>query len=545
MSSRTRALILLVVAVAGVAVIITATWSYGPGQPRDSAWYISAARGLCSGDGFVKYDGEPFSDYPPLLPALLAAFGFLGVEPAVTARFANAVFYAAAVTIAAGWVLREMKSSALAVTGLVAVFLAIPLLRVSVQVVSEPLFVVCVLLCLVSMGRYLRDGGARWIGLSAAFASLACLTRYAGLPLVLSSGLVLLAGGRGSLTRRIRQAIAFVFISCVPTGLWLVRNHVVTGQLTGPRPAAVRDLATNLELTVETVSAWVLPRPLAPTWRFALLGVAAVFLAVALVTLVRRRRHTLASVMPMLAFAVVYPASLLISARVVRFAPPSPRIYSPLYLPLVLLALAVADGTCQLPARAWMRKGVAAVLTVLLALWLVYPAARAVYFVRGYLRDGAGGFTNRKWLNSGLVQAVRRSAREDAPHSNEPEALYLWLGRRARLAPRRVAATSPGRPNELEAFQGLVVREGGGTLLWLADRPGREYCYTPEEIARVVRLAPVASFPEGTVYRMAVDEETRVKPEPASATHKLFSLTNAITSSRSAVASPTHVSAAP
>ena len=77
---------------AGTAVL-AATMRYGPGVSPDSAMYVAAARSLLDGAGFVGYDGLPVAFWPPLYPAVLAAFGALGPDVVAVARWLGALVF--------------------------------------------------------------------------------------------------------------------------------------------------------------------------------------------------------------------------------------------------------------------------------------------------------------------------------------------------------------------------------------------------------------------------------------------------------------------
>src|SRR5438105_674402 len=57
-----------------LVALLLAAWStsrYGDGVSPDSAHYIGAARSLAAGQG-LRFNGEPFSHWPPLYTLILA-----------------------------------------------------------------------------------------------------------------------------------------------------------------------------------------------------------------------------------------------------------------------------------------------------------------------------------------------------------------------------------------------------------------------------------------------------------------------------------------
>jgi hypothetical protein len=128
------------------------------------------------------------------------------------------------------------------------------------QYVSEGLFVLLALLCLVQTLRYSgSSSAANLVGL-AALSSAACLTRYIGLFwLVPIAGAQIAFASLRSARQRAAHLGGFLFITLLPAGLWMWDAYRRTGNLTGmdrfePRAFPRRtDLDFNLFYTVKTL----------------------------------------------------------------------------------------------------------------------------------------------------------------------------------------------------------------------------------------------------------------------------------------------------
>jgi hypothetical protein len=79
--------ILCVLGVIGSMMVNYGTGKYGIGVSPDSVGYISTAQSLLNRTGFHLFNGEPFVQWPPLYPLLLAALGLLGINPLVGAKY--------------------------------------------------------------------------------------------------------------------------------------------------------------------------------------------------------------------------------------------------------------------------------------------------------------------------------------------------------------------------------------------------------------------------------------------------------------------------
>src|SRR5438105_13261793 len=100
------ALLQLPLAAAGFLLVLLATSRYGAGLSPDSAAYVSTARHLAAGKGYTLYSGEPYVDWGPLFPTVLAACGRLGLDPIPAARWVNAAVFGLILGVAGGWLRR-------------------------------------------------------------------------------------------------------------------------------------------------------------------------------------------------------------------------------------------------------------------------------------------------------------------------------------------------------------------------------------------------------------------------------------------------------
>src|SRR5262245_17419589 len=120
----------LALCLAGICLILIATARYGVGLTPDSACYISVARNLVAGNGLIPDTSVPFVEWPPLFPLLLALAAWLGLDPIVAARLLNALAFGLILLVSSLWMQRNIRSRLLALTGSVAVLLAVPVQEV-------------------------------------------------------------------------------------------------------------------------------------------------------------------------------------------------------------------------------------------------------------------------------------------------------------------------------------------------------------------------------------------------------------------------------
>ncbi|HET6348634.1 MAG TPA: glycosyltransferase family 39 protein, partial [Candidatus Krumholzibacteria bacterium] len=280
MAPRTAFSILVVLALAAAVTVMVSTSLYGPGMTTVAGDYLFAARSLTQGNGFVQQDGSLYLDYPPLFPIVLAPAVALGVDPAVAARWFNAVCLALIVFLPSLWLLRHLRWRALAIFGGCIFLVSLPLLDVAVMAFPEPLLVLLVLLTLWALWRYAECGRRGWYLTAAMLAALCCLTRYLGAGVILAGAVVVLVSGGQRAGRRLINAIGFGFLALLPTALWFFRNAIVSSSAWGDRAAASVTLAHNIFLAFNMMTSWFMPERVPTPLRIGVLALACGLLGV-------------------------------------------------------------------------------------------------------------------------------------------------------------------------------------------------------------------------------------------------------------------------
>ncbi len=217
----------------GAGLVLLRQASYGPSMGWDAVNYVVTARNLLVGDGFVDLGG-PLVAWPPLYPAMLAGGGLLGFDPYAVAGPLNALIFGLTILVAGWWLRRHLRSRFLWMWGCISIALAFPLVEAASEAMSEPAFVLFVTLSLAQIDAHLDGRGRASLILAAAFAALACLTRYMGVSLILAAVPMLLAT-RVAPREKMKRIAVYALIAAAPVALWMLRNFLVAGSATGAR----------------------------------------------------------------------------------------------------------------------------------------------------------------------------------------------------------------------------------------------------------------------------------------------------------------------
>ena len=449
-----------IVALAAAASLFVAcgTWKFGIGWSPDSIQFVSAARNLVTGDGHFAGANLP-AFWPPLFMVVLAVPGVFGVGPVVTAGVLNPVILGLICLVAGLWFLRVTGAPRLSVAITVIIALSIPLARVASMIWTEPLFILLTVLSLIYVVRFIEEDAPRYLYLSAALASLACLTRYAGVALVGSTLLVLLVAGRRTLPRTMAKMAVYAAIAAVPLGFWLLRNWLLTDTLTGWRNPAQFSVVYNLVRTAGTLAIWAVPFARGAAERAAdsadyqtdlawggavsasaFAGIALAVLAAARLLRGSSGEHGLrgSAVLRELGspffgvlscYVGVYVAFIVAAASTVRINAIGDRLLAPVFVPVVLAAALVATRLAKELAKPPSRR---------LGRWLAWAGAA---YVAAHVACYAPEM--KRWFDSLHVSQVDLPGRRDQQQPGREQGEVP--GGRAQRRARRVRVADNSR----------------------------------------------------------------------------------------------------
>src|SRR5215211_1262345 len=245
----------LLISVIGVILVLQAT-PEGAGLSDDSIAYIAGARSMLAGRGYREAwlaSNQPVTHFPPAFPAVLAFFGFLGIDPLHAARFVNAFlfFLSAGLLGILAWRMTPSLTAGLVLTGLFV--LCGDLLQVHAVAMSEPLFIFLSLLSFWMFDLYFERDQHWWLGACATFVGMAYLTRYSGLALV-ATFVVALFILHKSWKQKLVSSATFV-AGTLPWILgWTIRNKLVAENVTNRTLVWHPITAENLHVGLRTVA---------------------------------------------------------------------------------------------------------------------------------------------------------------------------------------------------------------------------------------------------------------------------------------------------
>jgi hypothetical protein len=464
-------LLLFLLAVAGTFLVLKAT-PEGLSLSDDSIAYIAGARSMLAGNGYREAwlaSNGPVTHFPPGFSSVLAFFGLFGLDPLRGTRLVNALLFGLNTGLL-GILVWRMTPSLTAGLVIAALFVTSgEMLQVHTAAMSEPLFIFLSLCAFWNFDLYFERppssvgrgiaGEWWWLVASAAFSGMAYLTRYAGLALV-ATFIVAIVVLRSTWRKRF-TSIGIFLAGFLPFALgWAIRNRIVADNVTNRVFAWHPVTADNIRVGVRVFSELFIP---VDTWRMEILKqtgliegmiiivLGAVFVwttvnawryiqrprqAAALERGGKESREVVSFTTGLYIFA--YLASIVASMTMFDAATKFKlRILAPVFVGLLILLVALGI---------WMRKKYRPLVAVALVIVLgfsVYKQANTF----AHLSQSGLGYASFQWYDSEAMAYLRKLPDDIKIYTNQPAAVYLYVGRGAYVLPDRYdSATAQVRP---------------------------------------------------------------------------------------------------
>jgi hypothetical protein len=435
---------------------------HGPGLVSDSAAYIGGADSLLSGHGYSRLSGggeyRPITHFPPAFSILIAGISLAGFETQQAAGLAvNALFGMNAVLVGLS-LLVATRSRLFSLLGASLFAVNALFIRAHSFTMSEPLFIFLGLLGFLLFSQYYKNRQVAWLAGAGLVMSLASLTRFVGLALIITSLLVIILLAV-SLSKGLKEIGVFTS-GWLPLVLaWGVRNQIATGFSSNRQVSWHPALWEKYQVGIDRLWSWLLPDRFAAimhnnpvVFNIVLAGLG-FGLATALFIVWKNSKA--------LAEPRMWTGSML-SLWFVH------AVYLFVYTAAIVGTITLLDGSTSFENRIlapaltsllilvtifwywlWQSKimVVRLVLLVVIAVFSARFISDSLLTVTNLKADGQG-YSTRVWRESETMQVIREMPVETVIYSNEQTGIYLLTRRGSYAAP------SPWDPVLMEPRQG-------------------------------------------------------------------------------------------
>ena len=507
-------LLIVLIAGLGTANILVRTAPYGAEIDTDATALLSTALNFLAGEGWRDFTGEPLTLCPPLLPLLLAAGGWVGIEPLVAGRLIYAAAFGLTILAAGCWLRSNLRSRWLVLAATAIIAASEPLNYWAPRLRSSPLFVLPALLALIQLAAFLNRRTAASLWWAAVFTALAALTRYPGVTLIAAGVLILLP------LARLRHTLIFGAISSLPLLAVLARNWAVTGDLTqatGDRTGTLspsgQSLADGVRQIVDVFHEWtVLPNAPDGFTYLLWLAVAATVLASAVVILRALRPDQKAApayfrlgpAIPFGGFVLTYLVFMVVIVPLTVEQVINTRYLLPIYVPLLLTAVFLLDRFLSI-AASW----IGAIRYSLAALVLLATLAHVGFSTGENLRRTAKVwdvgheqdwmYNTPYWQQSetlNYIRSLRDNRVEGRVYSNKKSLAWFADG-----------TVAPGKYLSIPREMGWPKIEAGAHIVWFDKFYHRSFLsYDDTDLRLLPGVETVAELADGVVFRRTAYE---------------------------------------
>jgi hypothetical protein len=523
-SERSKIAALLLLQLLWGIVLWFSISKYGVGVSTDSIHMLFGGMNWWAGSGLTSYDGSFLILWPPLYPLMLGlVHGLSGLSMIASANALQAAAYAGvSICLAVLCVRIFPRRYALAGAACLLSDIGVVVLTSFDTAGSDYLQLFLILLFVLLTGKYITAGSPASYASMAVVAMLAMLNRYLGLAVLGTAILCLLVQAGRTLRKRLADS-AVLATTLLPTAVWFG----VTSRLYARRPPI--SFAENFDrFSLSTLEWFVAPDKVRHglDWAIPLLWIAVLGLVAGMILLRRRAAHSKddstpagwlgpapdAYLLPLLLFGAVYVTALFGSASVSYSNKLAGRFLLPVYIPLLMLPVAVIDGILDLAEKSRSREmrfsvsfagygGLIGIASLLLS------TTMPVVFT-SHAEGAVGGenaYNNKAWHNNTAMKywLANTPSGDYTLISNQPDGVAFITEHRTEASPRRTSGPYGTEVYALESYTaGLFGSPEPVYLVWI-DPKVCPYCYSVDELRFIATVEPLMEATDGGVYRLA------------------------------------------
>ncbi len=477
----------------GFYLIYLYTRYSGIGISPDSIMYTSAARNLHTHGSLITFNSTFITDFPVFYPFFLwIVLAVTGIDPIAAGPVLNGLMFATLIFLS-GWIIQRFRSGPWLYKWLMllAIVLSPPLLNIYTYLWSETLFILIFLFFIITCRQYLVEHSLPTLIAFAGVAALSSITRYAGITLIGTGGLLMLLDRYLPLKKKIAHIIIYGTVASFMLALNLLRNAMTTSKLTGPREVSVTPFMENLHYFGTVMCDWAgFSTKLYP---FATAIAIILFIALTAVVAFNYFHRSIRTYENLVAtFALLYSLFIVVSSSISRYERINTRLLAPIFIPLLLSCTYWAIAIAKNANSRW--KWVITFIFGLLMLGFSYQELTADLQRYDDENDyGVPGYSDDSWNKSPFAAYLKSKPKIFKPrvpiYSDANEALYFLSGTYAKLLPHRYFKADVQKFYRLKHYY----------LVWFPAMDNPELI-SLKDIEKFEKLTLLKRFADGAIY---------------------------------------------
>jgi 4-amino-4-deoxy-L-arabinose transferase-like glycosyltransferase len=501
-SPKVQKIILAVISLFGASAIFYLVSTYSISLNPDSSYYISVARHLTNGDGFIGYNKESFVIQAPLYPIILAFIKIaFGIAPLTSTGVINAIIFGFIIYITGLILLKHFTSSITVLFAIIAIIFSPVLIKFSLFALTEPLFIFLILLYLYYMDIYLVSKNRTALIMLSIFTALACVTRYIGVVIILSGVTTIAVCNKSHAKKKILDLITFLIISALPISVWIIRNLLVSHTLLGPRYTSSYTFFENLIFFFNTILHWFTEIKLNNRSLIMLLFVMICLIYILIFKISKKGKDNFINTLisPISIFILFYSLAIIISSTTTAYDRIADRLLCPIYVPIIILAFYVLDKVPNLFAGYYYQTLGRFFAAFIIIIWLSYIITSADSLIKDYIQKSGWEFGSRAWKKSQTISLLNSLAinKKYEIFSNAPDVVYILADKEAHWSPGRTYYNSPISIDN----DGLPLwnDKGKAYLVWF-NNIDRKFLFPVKILEKYTSILKIAQANDGEIY---------------------------------------------
>lgn len=494
-------------------------------------FFLNTRHGIGVLPDSTRYMG--IDEYPydaPIYAWLLRASIPLGLDFNTMATAAAIVILGLNVVLLTTLLFRITEHKIIAAAGSALVCFSPHFVHFHALAMSEPLFLLFLLLTLHLSLTFLQNEGRSWLVLSGVALGLATLTRFTAPPLGAALALVFLLDHRHPFAKRIADAAILFAISAALFFVWVAASHYSGEQSIGRQLSFLGTMGvTEWHKSFVAMAAWFLPDDIPNFIRFPVFIVAlgtTAFLAwkqgLRALGQSSVKKPGAELILVVLAFAFIfYVAFVFLASAIEANLFLNGRYGFPAYVFFILLSAGLISRHFALPKKS---TAFAVGVTVFAGLILAAHGARTAVRTYGAFQNGIG-YNSLAWKSSPTVASLRKLSADAAFYSNGSDAVAYIVRKPSRYIPHEwlLRTNLPDASNPLPQ-QIAAIRKQAETqpvyvvyfdLVWW-----RPYLIDEKKFKADLGMELVESLPDGRIYKVSADANVSpsspmIEPEDA------------------------------
>src|SRR5260221_12067926 len=247
-----------IAAIIGFYAIYLFTAYSGVGLSPDSIMYASTATNIQAHGSLLTFNKTPLVFFPVFYPFFLGVIQFVSRVDPIKAGATIDAFLFASVVFTSGWIMSKFIAHSRIYKWIIlaAIILSPGLLEIYTFLWSETLFILETLFFIIAYWRYMHTHTTKALLVVAIITAISCITRYAGVTIVGTGGLMLLLDNELPIRKKIKHILIFGSVSISLLVANLILNRLSTGLSTGTREPSITSFSKNLHYFGTVICDW-------------------------------------------------------------------------------------------------------------------------------------------------------------------------------------------------------------------------------------------------------------------------------------------------